>query len=829
MRFLKKLNRLHFEWFGCLIISSFIILWSFNAPWLNSLNSWWYDKILLSKNIENNNDIVIITIDDKSINQLGAWPWPRNIHAELLNKLLKSKPKNIGINILFSEPSNNVLHDAELASALKALQSANIPVFLPISSSGELDTSSAHNNLQLNHPLPLFEESVKGLGHTFLHLDDDGKLRKVYLWEGNTTSNKWPSLALQMSQSGNLKNTDTQLEINNRIEAYQNYFNFKLLKDYPQWSVQAPVYLPFNKNENHIKKISYVSILNNEVNLEELKNKYVLIGATATGIRDQYPTPLIANYSLMSGIEIHATLLDGILKNQLIQEINNTYVINFAFLLLLIWSVFLWKISPSKNIKLLIFLLSFILSINYILHWYFLLYWPIAINILTLIAPFLLWNWRRFSFLIIQLNKRAQILFANKNKPEKLAIEIDNPKDGWQSIVKTLDVALNAQNDRKLFLLNTLQAMPEAVLLTDTTGIILLSNERVQFLTKQDVLIGSLVTNSLNIYSENNKVVNWTQLMEKAIHNNGIEVVLQPNQSKDYLTLLLRAHVAEFLNSAIDTPLATNTQATEVMGWIIVMVDITLQKKLQLQRDQALQLLSHDFRAPQSALLHLIKEQEQIILRLQNSKTNEDKEKLTHALTIIDQMRIQTATTLKLADDFVWMLRAQSEVYLKQEINLENLLQQVSDRAWPLAHEKNITLELDIKAIIDLPCYLTADGNLLERALFNLLDNAIKYSNNHTKIQIKVVLIKPISQQNQTVDILIIDNGRGIKDKDLPDIFEKYSRMHSTDTTTNGHGLGLAFVYNVIQQHGGLITCSSVVNLGTEFKVTLYNAVLVEE
>ena len=91
MRFLKKLNRLHFEWFGCLIISSFIILWSFNAPWLNSLNSWWYDKILLSKNIENNNDIVIITIDDKSINQLGAWPWPRNIHAELLNKLLKKK------------------------------------------------------------------------------------------------------------------------------------------------------------------------------------------------------------------------------------------------------------------------------------------------------------------------------------------------------------------------------------------------------------------------------------------------------------------------------------------------------------------------------------------------------------------------------------------------------------------------------------------------------------------------------------------------------------------------------------------------------------------
>lgn len=826
MKFLSKLNRLHLEWFGCLVISSFILLWSFNAPWLNGLNSWWYDKILLSKDTSKNNDIVIITIDDKSISQLGAWPWPRNVHAELLNKLLIAKPKNIGINILFSEPSNNTLYDDELASALQQLQFAQIPVYLPISSSGELDTSSAHNDLELNRPLPLFENVVEGLGHTFLHLDDDGKLRKVYLWEGNTTSNKWPSLALLMSHSDKNQNDAKQIEINNRINFFQNYSNLEFLKDYPQWSVQAPVYLPFNKNENHIKKISYTSILNNEVNLNQLTNKYILIGATATGIKDQYPTPLIANYSLISGIEIHATLLDGILNNKLIQEIKNNYVIGFALFLLLVWSIFLWRISPSKNVILLMVLLLLITTANYLLHWYYLLYWPIATNILALIISFLLWNWRRFSFLLIQLNKRAQFLFANKNKPEKLVIENDNPKDGWQSIVKTLDVALNAQNDRKLFLLNTLQAMPEAVLLTDVNGVILLSNERTQILTKQDIVIGSLATDTLSIYSENNKIDNWAELMNKAIVNNGIEVSIEPNQTNDIKTFLLRAHTAEFINTAIDNPNSNAIHPAEVRGWIIVLVDISLQKKLQLQRDQALQLLSHDFRAPQSALLHLIKQQEQIFLSLQATHHNE---KSTHALKIIDQMRIQTATTLKLADDFVWMLRAQSEDFTRQEINLENLLQQVSDRAWPLAHEKDISLHLDLKAIIDLPCYIMADGNLLERALFNLLDNAIKYSNKSTTIQIKVNLVPPVSKQNQTVEILIIDKGRGINQKDLPDIFEKYSRMHSNDQTIKGHGLGLAFVYKVIQQHGGLISCRSVVNLGTEFKVTLYNTILVEE
>lgn len=826
MKFLSKLNRLHLEWFGCLVISSFILLWSFNAPWLNGLNSWWYDKILLSKDTSNNNDIVIITIDDKSISQLGAWPWPRNVHANLLKKLRIANPKNIGINILFSESSNNTLYDDELASALQQLQFAQIPVYLPISSSGELDTSSAHNDLELNRPLPLFENVVEGLGHTFLHLDNDGKLRKMYLWEGNTTSIKWPSLALLMTQSNKKTKEIKQIAINNRIRFFQNNSNLEFLKDYPQWSVQAPVYLPFNRNENHIQKISYTSILNNEVDLNELTNKYILIGATATGIKDQYPTPLTANYSLMSGIEIHATLLDGILNNKLIQEIKNKCVISFALFLLLIWSIFLWKITPSKNIGLLIILFILITGANYILHWYYLLYWPIAINILALIIPFLLWNWRRFSFLIIQLNKRAQFLFANKNKPEKLIIENDNPKDGWQSIVKTLDIALNAQNDRKLFLLNTLQAMPEAVLLTDANGVILLSNERAKILSTQDIVIGSFATDILSIYSENHKVDNWAELMSKAISNNGVEVTIEPNQTNDLKAFLLRAHTAEFLNTAIDNPNSNGIHPAEVRGWIIVLVDITLQKKLQLQRDQALQLLSHDFRAPQSALLHLIKQQEQIILNLQ---AIHHYEKLTHSLMIIDQMRVQTATTLKLADDFVWMLRAQSEDFTRQEINLENLLQQVSDRAWPLAHEKNISLHLDLKAIIDLPCYIMADGNLLERALFNLLDNAIKYSNKNTAIQITVNLVAPVSKQNQTIEILIIDSGRGINQQDLPNIFEKYSRMHTYDQSIKGHGLGLAFVYKVIQQHGGSISCKSEVNLGTEFKVILHNTILVEE
>jgi CHASE2 domain-containing sensor protein/signal transduction histidine kinase len=828
MKFFRQFGRLHLEWIGCLIISIFILWLSHPTIWVQNINHWWFDKVLLSQDSSNSKDIVIITIDDSSLEKLGAWPWPRSIHAQLLKQLLKTQPKNIAINILFSEPSNDTNQDQELESALLALKNAKIPVYLPVSSTGIPDTSSTHQNLQLNQPIPQLASAVEGLGHTLIHLDEDGKVRKMYLWEGNTASPLWPSLALQMSRVEKNNYFESQINLNKRLQQIQKLYPPELMQTYPQWSLQAPMYLPFSNNENHISKYSYAKILNNEIQLEELNGKHIFIGATAVGIGDQYPSPLDGNYSLMPGIEIHATALDGLLNDKLIKKVNSNLTLIVAFIILLVWSFLLWFLTPSKSIIFLIFIIVLIICSNYVLHWSFLYDWPITLNLISIVIPYGLWNWRRFSFLILQLNKRAQILFVNKNKnEERLNINSYNTRDGWQSILQSLDSGLKVQHNRKMFLANTIQAMPEAVFLTDTKGVILLSNERANVLTKQDIILGGVATQLLDIYYDKNKVNNWSDLIKIAIEKNGIEIDLQPSQIKDYKTLLLRAHSAQFINTALEQPNQQMVDSNNVVGWIVTMVDITWQKKLQQQRDQALQLLSHDFRAPQSALLHLVLMQERQLQEMRNKELVAN-ENILSSLKTTDQMRVQINTTLKLADDFVWLLRAQSDEYVQQEINLENLLQQVSDRAWPLAHAKNIQIKIDLLELNDKLCYLMAEANLLERALFNLVENSIKYSFNHTKIIIKVHINNQLINIKQSIKISISDQGKGIPKTDIPYLFQKYTRFHQADLSSKGHGLGLAFVYNVVKQHGGLIECFSEENKGTEFLITLDNAILLD-
>jgi len=77
------------------------------------------------------NDVVIISIDDDSIQALGRWPWPRSLHATLIDKLNTAPPKSILLDLLLSEPSEDPVQDDVLARAIA--QSGH--VVLPVSPS----------------------------------------------------------------------------------------------------------------------------------------------------------------------------------------------------------------------------------------------------------------------------------------------------------------------------------------------------------------------------------------------------------------------------------------------------------------------------------------------------------------------------------------------------------------------------------------------------------------------------------------------------------------------------------------------------------------------
>lgn len=137
-------------------------------------------------------DAIIVAIDADSLASLGAWPWPRKLHAELITILAEAGANTIVYDIIFAEPSNaNPEGDIALAKALK--QSGN--VILPVL----VEESNAAGNITETLPFSLLAESAAGLGHVHVVLDPDGIARSVFLKVGMQQAN-WPALSLAALQ-----------------------------------------------------------------------------------------------------------------------------------------------------------------------------------------------------------------------------------------------------------------------------------------------------------------------------------------------------------------------------------------------------------------------------------------------------------------------------------------------------------------------------------------------------------------------------------------------------------------------------------------------------
>ncbi|MEQ1815062.1 MAG: CHASE2 domain-containing protein [Nitrosomonas sp.] len=83
---------------------------------LERIDAVFYDKISTIQQSLPDNNIVIVAIDEESLQTLGRWPWSRSLHAELINRLQKTGSNVIGLDILFSEPQNDPFADELLVA-----------------------------------------------------------------------------------------------------------------------------------------------------------------------------------------------------------------------------------------------------------------------------------------------------------------------------------------------------------------------------------------------------------------------------------------------------------------------------------------------------------------------------------------------------------------------------------------------------------------------------------------------------------------------------------------------------------------------------------------
>lgn len=148
-----------------------------------------------------------------------------------------------------------------------------------------------------------------------------------------------------------------------------------------------------------------------------------------------------------------------------------------------------------------------------------------------------------------------------------------------------------------------------------------------------------------------------------------------------------------------------------------------------------------------------------------------------------------------------------------EPVSIAELAQDVVAQFQPIAQEKNIVL----KAILpDEPLNLVnADIALMERAIANLIDNAIKNTQENGSVN-----IIPANEGNR-VSVKISDTGIGIPEDQIARIFDRFYQTDPSRTGTNGAGLGLSIAQRILELHGAKLSVQSVINKGTTFSFSL--------
>ena len=223
--------------------------------------------------------------------------------------------------------------------------------------------------------------------------------------------------------------------------------------------------------------------------------------------------------------------------------------------------------------------------------------------------------------------------------------------------------------------------------------------------------------------------------------------------------------------------------------------------ELQAQREQSMRFISHDIRAPISAIITSIELE-------QHMGSPKD------APPLLERINHSAHNALQLADDFVHLARSLEQPSRQRStLELGLLIDQVLDDHWAAAQARRIQLDWlpqEEEALV------WGDTNQLRRSLGNLLSNAIKYGPSDSRVSIH------LSRQPHTWRIAIRDQGEGIAPEELPQLFAPFARQKRHEAgSTSGVGLGLAYTQTVIHQHQGRIWADNLDSGGAVFYVEL--------
>jgi adenylate cyclase len=243
--------------------------------------------------------IVLVTVDEDSFDNLHLrWPWPRSVHARLLDEIGKGSPRAVAFDILFPEPTKDRPQEDRLLAAAMARR-RNVFLAMVIKPMETLSGGVRVTNIRMDRPIPLLRERAVGEGFSNVIPGSDGFVREadiVRMHQGQAV----PSLAKALHD--------------------------RLARDLPAAPIPPEtrrILVNFRGPRGTFPTFPYYQVVTGELPSELFRDKIVLVGASALTLQDLHLAPFASAGRLTPGSEILANVLDNLLAGDPLRALPN--------------------------------------------------------------------------------------------------------------------------------------------------------------------------------------------------------------------------------------------------------------------------------------------------------------------------------------------------------------------------------------------------------------------------------------------------------------------------------------------------------------------------
>lgn len=843
-----------------LAVAGLCIVLLHTGAWM-SLSRHIYDRMLPMLPPPDVSDITLVAIDEASLRQIGRWPWDRSVHAQLVEQLDSYGATAIVLDLIFAEPDRvRPESDAALVNAM----AHHGHVFLPV----HVSDGGPDGVLLEVMPHASFARASAGMGHVDVELDDDGVVRGLYMRNG-IGQPWWPHLALtlldHLSPRGIPRYPAQQGGHEQSYGTVRQYYRLVPFSDLTDRVPRLSAVDVLNRRvDPSLLQDKIVFLGATAQGLGDLlptplagRNGLlpgVEMNATVfSALRDDLmlrPMPTVWVWGLTLALAlITPAVLPFVAPRWSIPVVVMALlgILLFSYALLYWYQVW-FPVGPSMLGAMLAYPLWTWRRLEYSLGYMraalqrlsahddlnrrLLKPAPLSrlVELIEASLPITAWRLEKRSGGPKGSGQRESggaevperswqgnraryynLLSGGQRYELGLLWEEGDPAPAHEQWVRAMvarceqassddevhyDVVedhierVRAQELRQQALTRFFEAilaqLRDGVVIADACGCLLFVNAQ----ASEWLGLPSREMDDTGLLQLDRELVlpedtgGWASIINEALSTGRSQLECRSRRGLDLYLDMLRIRAGR--------------QPGEVL--ILTLKDISEVKQAMRARSEMLDFLSHDLRSPMISLLALAERNRQQPVSLPD---------------LLTQTEHYARRSLNIAEQFLQLARAEAA----QEMDMtpvdmlpvvESAVEQVMEQA------QNRQIRLRFEYLPEDDVWVNGNHELLERAVLNLLTNAIKYSHPGSAVDVRLYC------ETGMVRCEVLDSGVGIEPEFLEHLFKRFRRARSAGgTRTHGAGLGLRFVKVVAERHEGDILVHSRLNQGSRFTLCL--------